>query len=65
MKQQLTNIRTKFQFTQYGEVKTGVYNGNKLMAMNAIRFAYGVKQFSILHEYMVDNYLVQGNININ
>lgn len=56
----LTNVQTKAQFTQYGEVVIVVYNGNKLMAMNALRAAYGVKSFSILHEYKIDGYLPEG-----
>lgn len=59
-KNQLTNIRTKAQFSQYGNVVTVIYNGNKLMAMNALRLAYGVKSFSILNEYKTDGYLPQG-----
>ena len=61
----LTNIQTKAQFTKYGNVMTVIYNGNKLMAMNAIRLAYGVKSFSILHEYKIDGYLLQGNYSSN
>ena len=57
----LTNVRTKVQFSQYGDVKTFIYNGNKLQAMNAFRLVYGVKSFSILHEYTVENYLPDGN----
>jgi|GEM_PF-6169733 len=57
---QLTNERTFLQFSQYGDVKQIEYNGNKLMAMNAIRLVYGVKSFSILREYMADGYLPQG-----
>ena len=60
-KVQLTNVRTLLQFSQYGEVKKVLYNGNKLMAMNAIRFAYGVRQFSCMNEYIDKNgYLPQG-----
>ena len=65
MKMKLTNIRTELQFTQYREVKNITYNGNKLQAMNAIRFAYGVKSFSILREYKVENFLVEGTHSIN
>lgn len=56
----LTNIRTVVQFSQYGDVKRVIFNGNKLLAMNIIRSAYGVKQFSILHEYKENGYLPQG-----
>lgn len=57
----LTNARTLLQFSQYGEVKKVLYNGNKLMAMNAIKFKYGVKQFSFMNEYIDNNgYLPQG-----
>jgi len=59
-KVQLTNVRTLLQFSLYGEVKKVVYNGNKLMAMNAIRFGYGVKSFSVLQEYTESGYLPQG-----
>jgi hypothetical protein len=61
MKTQLTNIRTYLQFSQYGEVKAIIYNGNKLMAMNAIRYGYGVKSFTVLREYKADSYLPEGN----
>lgn len=60
----LTNIRTLVQFSQYGEVKKILFVGNKLMAMNTIRSGYGVKEFSMLHEHKVDNYLVQGTYSI-
>jgi hypothetical protein len=56
----ITNIRTKLQFTQYGDVKTIVYNGNKLQAMNCIKNCYGIKSFSILHEFKTDTYLPTG-----
>ena len=62
MKQiRLTNVRTLLQFSQYREVIRIEYNGNKLMAMNAIRSGYGVKQFSVLNEYRVNNYLPEGS----
>lgn len=61
----LTNIRTKLQFSQYGKVVTITYNGNKLMAMNAIRFAFGAASFSTLHEYKTDTYLLQGTYTKN
>jgi hypothetical protein len=61
----LTKIRTKVQFTQYGDVKTFVYVGNKLQAMNAIKYGYGVKSFSILYEYKTDGYLTEGTILTN
>lgn len=65
MTHSLTNIQTKAQFTQYGKVVTVTYNGNKLMAMNAIRLAYGVKSFSILQEYKTYCYLPTGYYSTN
>lgn len=57
----LTNIQTLLQFTQYGDVKRIVYNGNKLRAMNSIKLAYGVKSFSIINEYKVAYFLPEGS----
>ena len=57
---QLTNVRTVLQFSQYGEVKKVLFNGNKLMAMNAIRRSHGVPFFSVLHEMLFDTYLPEG-----
>jgi hypothetical protein len=56
----LTNIRTYCQFSQYGEVKSIVFYGNRFMAMNSIRFGYGVKSFTVLKEYKTDGYLPEG-----
>jgi hypothetical protein len=42
----ITNIRTKVQFTQYGEVKCFIVNANKLRAMNIIKSVFGVKSLS-------------------
>ena len=61
----LTNVRTYIQFSKYGEVYNITYNGNKFMAMNAIKLAYGVKELSTLREYKVDNYLVLGDYTRN
>lgn len=61
MQNKLTNVRTLVQFSQYGEVKKIEFVGNKLLAMNSIRSAFGVKSFSMLHEYTVDTYLMQGS----
>ena len=60
MSNRLTNIRTYIQFSQYGNVMAIVYNGNKLMAMNAIKYGYGVKQLSVLREYKEYGYLIEG-----
>jgi hypothetical protein len=60
MKNQLTNIRTKVQFSQYGEVKTLLFVGNKLRALNAVKMAYGIKSVSALIEYKTDNFLIEG-----
>jgi hypothetical protein len=60
----LTNVRTFLQFSQYGDVKQIDFNGNKLMAMNTIRSMFGVKQFSILSERITDNFLPIGNYTI-
>lgn len=56
----LTNIRTRVQFTQYGDVKTVIFNGNKLRALNEVKSAYGVRSVSILHEYVADGFLQEG-----
>lgn len=56
----LTNIRTNVQFTQYGKVVNITFIGNKLMAMNSIKSQYGVKSLSVLREFKVDGYLVEG-----
>jgi len=61
----LTNVRTHLQFNQYGNVVEITYNGNKLQAMNAIRYARGVKQFTALTEYRVTNYLPEGQYTTN
>lgn len=57
----LTNVRTFLQFSQYGDVKQIEFNGNKMMAMNTIRSMFGVRQFSILSERITDNFLPIGN----
>lgn len=57
----LTNVRTFLQFSQYGDVKQVTYVGNKLQAMNTIRSAYGVKQFSVIREYKTEGFLPEGN----
>lgn len=56
----LTHIRTRLQFSQYGTVKTIIFYGNKLLAMNTIKSVFGVKSFSILHEYKTDGFLPEG-----
>jgi len=60
----LTNVRTFLQFSQYGYIKQIEFNGNKLMAINTIRSMFGVKQFSILSERITDNFLPIGNYTI-
>lgn len=65
MEKQLTNVRTFLQFSQYGKVKQITFNGNKLMAMNVIKNGFGVKQFSAITEYLVDNYLPIGRYTID
>jgi hypothetical protein len=56
----ITNIRTKVQFTQYGEVKCFIVNANKLRAMNIIKSVFGVKSLSLLHEFKADGFLPEG-----
>ncbi len=60
----LTNVRTFLQFSQYGDIKQIEFNGNKLMAANTIRSMFGVKQFSIISERITDNFLPIGNYTI-
>ena len=60
----LTNVKTFLQFSQYGDVKQIEFNGNKLMATNTIRSMFGVKQFSTISERITDNFLPIGNYTI-
>jgi hypothetical protein len=62
MERKTTFTRTLCQFTQCGDVIRKIYVGNKLQAMNAVKFAYGVKQFNILHEYQDQSALIEGTI---
>jgi|688.fasta_scaffold515473_3 hypothetical protein len=62
MERKTTFTRTLCQFTQYGDVIRKIYVGNKLQAMNAVKFAYGVKHFSVLHEYTDKQALKEGTI---
>lgn len=61
----LTNVRTHVVFTQYQEVKTIQFVGNKIMAMNTIRSAFGVKEFTVLREYKTEGYLPEGSYYTN
>lgn len=65
MANKLTNTRTKFQFTQYGKVINGIFNGNKLMAMFSIKSQYGNNSFTILQEYKANDFLPEGLHTIN
>lgn len=53
----LTNVRTRVQFSQYGEVKTFIYNGNKLQARNHFHGSMGINEFTMLIEYLADSWL--------
>ena len=62
MKTNLTNQRTNVQFRQYGKVRSFVFNGSALRAMNVFRSVYGRQiSFSILAQYKTDGFLPEGN----
>lgn len=60
MNNKLTNVRTYLQFSKGHKVFSIVFNGNKLMAMNRIKSAYGISSLSVLREFKADEFLIEG-----
>ena len=65
MKTNLTNVRTYIQFTQYGDVKEVTVNSNKLRALNIVKNVFGIRSVSVLREYRVENFGVEGYYTID